>query len=130
MNVSVACIAINEKKVFIARRLGGGDMGGVWEFPGGKVDDGEPYEESVAREFFEEFGVKIKCGEMIGESSFVNKGVKRLLKAYIVYFDDINNLNLTLTDHSEWLWADIQTIKTLDFTPSDLALLPFVEDHL
>ena len=54
---SIACIAFNEKNVFIAHRNHVGQMGGRWEFPGGKVEDGETDEQSIIREFEEEFGV-------------------------------------------------------------------------
>ncbi|MDR2865212.1 MAG: (deoxy)nucleoside triphosphate pyrophosphohydrolase [Spirochaetaceae bacterium] len=123
MNISVAGIAGKSGKIFVARRKMGGDMGGKWEFPGGKVEEGENEEACIVREFFEEFNVGIRCGKFLGESSFEHKGIKRVLKAYSVYF---LSFDLTLNEHDEWRWVDISEIKTLDFTPSDLMLLPFI----
>jgi 8-oxo-dGTP diphosphatase len=127
MNVSIAGIATEGAKIFIARRLAGGEMGGKWEFPGGKVEGGESCEDAIVREFLEEFAVAVCCGACIGESSFTHKGVLRRLKAYnIVFMDD----NFVLSEHSEWRWASAAEIRALDFTPSDLALLPFIEAYL
>jgi 8-oxo-dGTP diphosphatase len=127
MMVSIAGIATKGGELFIARRVPGGEMGGKWEFPGGKLEDGESCREAVVREFLEEFGVRVTCGEFIGESNFMHKGIERRLKAYHISFSDDN---FTLTAHSEWRWADAVGIRALDFTPSDLALLPFIEAYL
>lgn len=127
MNISVAGIATKDSKIFIARRIPGGEMGGKWEFPGGKVENGESCEEAVAREFLEEFGVRVICGALIGESTFIRKGGERRLKAYrIDFLDD----DFKLSEHSEWRRASVPEIKNLDFMPSDLALLPFIEIYL
>jgi len=123
MKISVAAIAINDKKLLIAQRLPKGDMGGKWEFPGGKVEGGESFQDALKREFKEEFAVDIRIGAFLGESSFHHKGVKRSLMAYRVYID---SFDFVLTEHSVWRWADIEELKNLDFTPSDLSLLPFI----
>ena len=69
---SIACIAFNDNKVLIAHRNPTGQMGGRWEFPGGKVEDGESEETAVAREFKEEFGVSITVGPKIANTDGLN----------------------------------------------------------
>ena len=63
--VSAAVIQAN-KKVLIARRPAHGLLGGLWEFPGGKVEEGESLAEALCREIREELGVKISVGEQVG----------------------------------------------------------------
>ena len=59
--------AIIEKagKILIARRASDQKLAGKWEFPGGKVEDGESPEECLKRELEEEFGVQVEVGEFI-----------------------------------------------------------------
>ena len=55
-----ACALIDaDKRVLIAKRLEGRPMAGLWEFPGGKVEEGETPEDTVIRELFEELSVRI-----------------------------------------------------------------------
>jgi A/G-specific adenine glycosylase len=51
--------------VLIARRPESGLLGGLWEFPGGKVEPGESPAEAVSRELMEEIGIEIEVGELI-----------------------------------------------------------------
>ncbi|AEF81279.1 (deoxy)nucleoside triphosphate pyrophosphohydrolase [Leadbettera azotonutricia] len=118
---SVAGIASEENRFFIARRLPGGDMGGKWEFPGGKAEEGENDEQALVREYLEEFGVSIAIGSKLAEAEFEHKGNKYTLHAYRVYF---NSKNFTLAEHSEWSWAGLEEIEKMDFADSDLKLLP------
>jgi A/G-specific adenine glycosylase len=52
-------------KILIQQRLSEGLLGGLWEFPGGKVEADERLEECVAREVREELGIEIRVGEKI-----------------------------------------------------------------
>jgi len=49
MSCSIACIDYRDGKIFIAKRCQKGDMGGKWEFPGGKLEDGEDFETAIKR---------------------------------------------------------------------------------
>ena len=53
MSRSIACIDYRNGKIFIAKRQMVGDMGGRWEFPGGKIEEGEDLETAVIREMQE-----------------------------------------------------------------------------
>ena len=55
-----ACALIDaDKRVLIAQRPEGKPMAGLWEFPGGKVEDGETPEDTVIRELVEELAVTV-----------------------------------------------------------------------
>jgi 8-oxo-dGTP diphosphatase len=118
---SVAGIAFKEQKMFIARRLPGGAIGDCWEFPGGKVEEGESDEEALIREFDEELGVAVRVGELLGATAFTHGGKTRALNAYAVSFDEEE---LRLTVHSRWKWADLDEIQGLEFAESDRRLFP------
>ncbi len=56
-----------EDRVLIARRPSRGLLGGMWEFPGGKVEKGEMLQSALLREIDEELRIKIEIGGLIGE---------------------------------------------------------------
>lgn len=53
-------------KVLLAKRPANGLLGGMWEYPGGKVQAGESLEECLSRELIEELGIKVNVGHNIG----------------------------------------------------------------
>ena len=59
--IKVVCgIIFKENKIFICRRKSEKSLGGYWEFPGGKVEQGESNEASLSRELMEELGMKVE----------------------------------------------------------------------
>jgi 8-oxo-dGTP diphosphatase len=124
---SVAGIAISGGKLFIARRKEGGDLGEKWEFPGGKVEEGETDEEALIREYREEFGVSVQTGPLLGTAAFEHRGLRRILNAYQIYFSPAV---CKLAEHTQWLWASVEDIEKLDFAGSDLLLLPRLKSFL
>jgi 8-oxo-dGTP diphosphatase len=58
-----AAVIEKEGKVFVARRRPELRFGGLWEFPGGKLEDGEEPEQGLERELAEEFGIQAVVGE-------------------------------------------------------------------
>jgi 8-oxo-dGTP diphosphatase len=124
---SVAGIAFNGNKLFIARRKRGGAVGGCWEFPGGKVEPGEHDAGALIREFQEELGISVRVGEYLGSASFEHKGVLRVLNAYEIF---LPGTGFTLLVHSEWKWASLDEIEGLDFAGSDRKLLPGLRGRL
>ncbi|MDP2965230.1 MAG: A/G-specific adenine glycosylase [Pelolinea sp.] len=62
----VAAVIVIGNKVLIDKRNSGGLLGGLWEFPGGKVEASETLAEALQREITEELGVKIEVGESLG----------------------------------------------------------------
>ncbi|MBW4666415.1 MAG: 8-oxo-dGTP diphosphatase MutT [Cyanomargarita calcarea GSE-NOS-MK-12-04C] len=61
--IGVAVIWSNEGNILIDRRATSSMMGGLWEFPGGKVEISETIEECIKREIEEELGIEIEVGE-------------------------------------------------------------------
>jgi A/G-specific adenine glycosylase len=60
-----AAIMTSGEKVLIAQRPASGLLAGMWEFPGGKLEDGETLEEGLMREIKEELGCSVSVGELI-----------------------------------------------------------------
>ena len=61
--IGVAVIWNNQGQILIDRRRPQGILGGLWEFPGGKIEPGETVEDCIKREIWEELGIQIEVGE-------------------------------------------------------------------
>ena len=61
--IGVAVIWNDKEQILIDRRPQKGAMGGLWEFPGGKIEPGETIEECIKREIDEELAINIEVGE-------------------------------------------------------------------
>lgn len=64
-DVGVGVVWDGEGRVLIARRPENGMLGGMWEFPGGKLEDGESPTEAVRRELREEMEIEVEVGELV-----------------------------------------------------------------
>ncbi|MCH5291242.1 MAG: NUDIX domain-containing protein [Treponema sp.] len=128
---SIACIAISGKKVLVAHRNPTGQMGGRWEFPGGKVEPGETDQAAIIREMDEEFGIQVVPGELIAQASFFHNDEEVALHCYRMFVphDGIQSA-YRLTEHSEYRWADVSEIPGLPFVDSDRALYEAVKAYV
>lgn len=123
MSRSIACIDYRDGKIFIAKRQMVGDMGGRWEFPGGKIEDGEDLQTAVVREMQEEFGVTVTVGRKITSGTFTHKGKPCTLDVLEVTFPhDGMEKKFELTEHTDYTWAEIDSIPDLNFVDSDLSI--------
>ena len=123
MKTVTAAVLIRHHRVLIAKRRAGSHQALQWEFPGGKIEEGETPEECLQREMFEEFQIKVRVGPFLWESIYhYAHGSIRLL-AYETFWE---SGAVHLTAHEEFRWAACDELKDYDFAPADL---PFVE-HL
>ena len=131
VKVSVACIALQGRKVLIALRNPTGQMGGRWEFPGGKREEGESDAEAIMRECKEEFGIDVSVGELLATTEFEHNGQTVYLHAYrITVPHDGLACPYTLSEHSTYKWVDIADIPVDSFVDSDLRIYPSVKAYI
>ena len=134
MSSSIACIVFENNKFFVAKRICKGDMGGRWEFPGGKLDEGEDFETAIKREMKEEFGIEVCVLEKISHSTFFHKDKECSLDSFHVKLSsDGKNPRFILTEHSDYGWCTPEEIKekikNSEFVDSDSAIVPKVFEH-
>lgn len=124
MQRSVAGILIHQGKVFIAKRGSKGSFSGRWEFPGGKVEEGESDEAAIVREFDEEFGIAVRALRPLGESIFPHRGTDRILAAWLIEIAPFTRPKLL--EHEEIAWAEGTELEALELVDSDRKLLSYV----
>ncbi len=106
-------------RVLVARRPPGGSFGGLWEFPGGKVEPGESPEAALSRELAEELGLAATVGEELVRN-VQERGRELELRLYRV---SAAHGEIVLRAHDAKLWADRETLSGLPMAPPDLPLL-------
>lgn len=115
-----AAVILKDNKVFAARRRKGAHLSGYWEFPGGKLEDGETPEQCLARELKEELNINVRIGPYIGESVF-DYGIKIIrLIAY-----EVEHLSgaIELVDHDEMRWLSFNELSAVKWAPADIPLV-------
>lgn len=80
----IAAVIRDQDKVMIAQRAKKDALYGKWEFPGGKMEEGETEHECLKRELNEEFGVEAQIGEYIISSFFEHNGSPYEMRVYEV----------------------------------------------
>ncbi|MCZ4696309.1 (deoxy)nucleoside triphosphate pyrophosphohydrolase [Ancylomarina euxinus] len=115
-----AAIIRKDNRFLCAQRKDSSEQGGKWEFPGGKIEDGETPEACLERELQEEFNIQAKCGNFLCENmhDYGNKIIK--LKAYFV---DHMQGNFKLLVHQDIKWLALDQIHELDWAEADLPIV-------
>ena len=120
----IASVIIKDGKVLIAQRGKNDSLYGKWEFPGGKMEDGETETECLARELFEELGIHAIIDSYICSSFFEHKGQSMEMRAYFVYE---YSGEIVLTEHLETRWVGKEELSSYDMPDPDK---PIVEKLL
>lgn len=112
---------------FIAQRAKRDEHYGVWEFPGGKVEEGETDQMCLARELFEEFTIKATVGDFLCESTFVSGNKEVTLAAYRVrsYAGEFE-----LNDHLQIKWVTPIEFDDYTFPHPDLTITRTIQEQL
>lgn len=121
IEVAAAIIEDELGRLLIARRGAWKSQGGLWEFPGGKLESGETPEACLRRELLEEMNVQIEPYAPFGISEYDYGTVKIRLVAWRARL--IGDREIRLTDHDEYRWARIEELREYTWAPADI---PFV----
>ena len=117
----VAAILQKEDKILIARKKQGKPLAGYFEFPGGKIEEGETPEESLIRELMEEMIIKIAVKEYIGESVY-DYGNNKVI-SLLGYTAEIIDGEIKLSDHDIYEWVTLEQINNYKIAPADIPLI-------
>ena len=115
-----AGIILRDDEVLIAKRGGGGNLDGKWEFPGGKIKSDESPQACLRRELVEELDMTVEVGEFFGESVYEYRDKTVRLLGFLAKWVDGD---IKPQVHREVEWAKISSLTDYDFLPADLPLV-------
>lgn len=124
MQKVTAGIIEKDGKILIARRKTGKCIGAKWEFPGGKLEEGETLEECLKRELKEELDIEVEIKDFVASSLFYCSDIEIELLAYNVKY---LSGEIKLTDHEEVKWVLPEELSGYEFTLPDV---PIVQEIL
>ena len=125
VNVAAAVI-IRSGKVFAAQR-GYGSHKGWWEFPGGKIEDGETPTEALEREISEELGTAVEVGNELAVIEYDYPEFHLHMHCYVC---TIVSGSLTLLEHMSSEWLDADKLESVKWLPADRPLIPLLKKLL
>lgn len=122
-NIGVAVIWNNTGQILIDKRRNQGSLGGLWEFPGGKVEEGETIEECIRREIREELAIEVEVREHLITIDHTYKDFRVTLNVFncwhfagepqAIESEEIRWVNLDEIDQFSFPIANIKIIEAL-----------------
>ena len=117
IEVAAAIIEDEAGRILIARRKKGKAQEGLWEFPGGKIENNETVEACLKRELLEEMKIRIEPYEAFGVNDHWYGSTHIRLFAHKAAFV---SGNVVLVDHDQWEWVHAKKLGEYEFAPADI----------
>ena len=115
----VAAVIVRQGKILATQR-GYGEFEGWWEFPGGKVEQGETPEQALVREIHEELNTTIAVGEYLCTAEYDYPSFHLSMRCYLSTLVD---KSFELLEHHSARWLDLQTLADVKWLPADIQVV-------
>ena len=113
----VGAVIVKHGLVLCARRGPGGPLGGLWEFPGGKVEPGETPQEALEREIVEELGCRVRVGAEIATTRHEYDFATIILTTH---YCELVAGDPQATEHAELRWIAPRQLGAVEWAPADV----------
>ena len=120
--VAAVIKAENEKgqPIIFATQRGYGDLKGGWEFPGGKIEEGETPQEALKREIMEELDTEISVGDLIDTIEYDYPTFHLSMDCF---WCQIVKGDLVLKEHEAEKWLSKDELDSVEWLPADVTLI-------
>ena len=125
--VEVVAAIIRSGDVVFATQRGYGEWKDWWEWPGGKVEEGERPEQALVREIREELDAGISVDRFLCTIEWDYPAFHLTMHCYMC---SLLSGTLHLNEHEAARWLDRDTLRTVRWLPADEGLLPLIEKEL
>lgn len=114
--------AVNKKgeTIILATQRGYGELKGGWEFPGGKIEEGETPQEALRREIMEELETEITVGKMIDTIEYDYPTFHLSMDCF---WAEIVAGDLILKEHQAARWLTKAELDSVEWLPADITLI-------
>lgn len=117
---------VGETIIFATQR-GYGDYKDGWEFPGGKIEEGETPQEALKREIMEELDTEITVGDYIRTLEYDYPTFHLSMDCF---WCSIVSGDLVLKEHEAAKWLNRKQLRDVDWLPADIELIDDIENKL
>ena len=122
----VAAVIRKDDKIFATQR-GYGEFKDGWEFPGGKIEEGEAPEQALAREIKEELDTEIQVGKLIDTIEY---DYPKFHLSMDCFWCEIMQGGLELKEHEAARWLSKEELYSVDWLPADVGVVERIEEEL
>lgn len=122
----VAAVIRDDKKIFATQR-GYGDLKGFWEFPGGKIEEGESAENALVREIREELNTEIRVCDFI---TTIEYDYPTFHLSMDCFWCELISGYLELKEHQDGRWLSSNELNSVKWCPAVVSLIDSLIDGL